>query len=82
MHWGIRRRHKIMYNETLRRDSHSDHEEHTARTKSYPFSTSTPHPSPIVPTEVFSFSSPLYGLKVLDPLQSCEQAGESSSRCF
>ena len=41
-----------MYNETLRRNSHSSHEEPTAKTEC-PIhnSTSTPHPSPIVRTD-------------------------------
>ena len=39
-----------MYNETLRRNSHSSHEEPSAKTLSHPQGTSPPHPSSIVPT--------------------------------
>ncbi|KAI8995589.1 hypothetical protein BD414DRAFT_479961 [Trametes punicea] len=72
-----------MYNETLRRNPHSGHEEPTAKTKvpSVKHERAAPksHRSQPKPS-----CSPALcdGLKVLDPLKSSVPASEPSSRCF
>ncbi|RPD62983.1 hypothetical protein L227DRAFT_572838 [Lentinus tigrinus ALCF2SS1-6] len=72
-----------MYNETLRRSSHSGHEEPTAKTRvpSTVHERAAPKSHRSQPK---SSRSPAHydGLKVLDPLKSSKPASGSSSRCF
>lgn len=67
----------ILYNGTLRHCLHGGHEGPTAGARGHHhLCTGPPHPSPIVRNKCPSSSPASYdGLKVLDPLQSCQTGG-------
>lgn len=72
-----------MYNETLRHNPHSGHEQPPLEIISSATQTGGPHPSPIVHNlTVFLLSSLHDGLEVLDPLQSCNRRANHRRDAF